>query len=80
VILSTVVIYLAIKSFVTLRFAPRRKEGIPASLRFCHAILLGAIVELLVRGANYFTGSIVIFLSACFFLSRVKKTRLGERT
>lgn len=79
VLLSAVCIYLAIKSFIALRFAPRGEERIPASLMLCHAILLGAIVELLVRGANYFTGSIVIFLSACFFLSRVKKSRLGER-
>lgn len=80
VLFSCVVIYLSIKSFFALRFSSRGEDRMPASLMLCHAILLGSVVELLVRGANYFTGSIVLFLSACFFLLRVKKIRSGEIT
>lgn len=78
ILFSGCVIYLAIKSFVALRFVSRGEDRMPAPLMLCYSILLGSLIELLVRGANYFTGSIVLFISACFFLLRLKKTRSGE--
>lgn len=78
IIFSVFALYLSIKSFVVLRYVARGKKIIPASLLLCYAILLGSLVELLVRGANYFTGSMVLFLSACFFLLRFRRIRSGE--
>ncbi len=80
ILFSGFVIYLGTKSFFRLRFVSRAAERMPAPLVLCHAILLGSMIELLVRGANYFTGSIVLFLSACFFLLRLRKIRSRERT
>lgn len=74
VFFSGYVVFLSIKSFVALRFVTRSNGRMPASLILCYSIILGSLVELLVRGANYFTGSIVLFLSACFFLSRSNKS------
>lgn len=74
-ILAGTLLVLSFRSIIFLRLMTHKKHNIPARLVFAHATAAAAVIELLVRGANYFTGSLVMVLAACIFL-----LRSGRRT
>lgn len=52
------------KSMFVLRAAARNPGAMPKATLFMHAVFVGYLVELLVRGAGYFSGSLILLVAA----------------
>lgn len=73
-ILAGILLYRSVRSIIYLRVMTYKHDVIDPRLIFAHATMAAAVIELLMRGANYFTGSIVMVLAACFFFARSSNT------
>lgn len=79
-IIGGTLLYYSIRSFIYLRILTYKRVVGDARLVFAHATMAAAAVELLIRGANYFTGSLVMVLAAFFFFARTARTAAGPAT
>ncbi|WP_419816371.1 hypothetical protein [Glacieibacterium sp.] len=63
--------FLAGRSMLTLRTFARTPGSIPKASLFIHAVFVGYLVEMFVRGAGYFTGSAILLVAALHLRARL---------
>lgn len=61
------------KALLALRACAAGKLDLDDREVFAHSILLGSLVEFLVRGSNYFTGTTILIVASILFLTRIRK-------
>lgn len=64
ILLVLLFLFLAVRSFFRLRRMSRSAEAIDQTRLYVDAVQIALLVELMVRGTGYFTGSIVVLISA----------------
>jgi len=68
------------RSVMALRESARQPGLAPAPLLFAHAVFAGFLVELLVRGTGYFTGTTLLLVAATVLRSRFLRASGAEKT
>ena len=61
-------LYVAARSFMRLRSAASNKIQISNGELLARACVVGYLIEAVVRGTNYFTGTFVLLLASMYFL------------
>ena len=65
-------LYVMSKSFIRLRSAVRRSTDLTDGELFARACVVGYLIEMFVRGSNYFTGTLVMMLASVLYLRRME--------
>lgn len=78
--LVTAFVIVAMRSFARLRLMSRQSgPDMPDGELFARACVIGYLIELLVRGTNYFTGTLVLMLAGLLYLYRLRVANPGGR-
>ncbi|MBB5700153.1 hypothetical protein [Sphingomonas yantingensis] len=76
--LATALVIAAMRSFARLRLMSRQAgRDMPDGELFARACVIGYLIELLVRGTNYLTGTLVLMLAGLLYLYRLHAARSG---
>lgn len=77
VAISAYLVYLAARAFFTLRKVAAKPGSLPARQIFMHAIFLGFMVDLLLRGAGYFTTTGLLLVAALRIRVELSRSKPG---
>lgn len=79
-VLVTAFLIAAMRSFARLRLMSRQSgRDMPDGELFARACVIGYLIELLVRGTNYLTGTLVLMLAGLLYLHRLRAAKSGGR-
>lgn len=76
-------LYVAAKSFIALRtllLRPALSSSVSDGEVFAMACVTGYVIELMVRGTNYFTGTFVLMLAGALYIMRRKQIPMQSKT
>jgi hypothetical protein len=75
-IIVLVYLYILAKAFSGIRFSKNDIKSMPDGELFARACVIGYSVELLVRGTNYFTGTLVLMISGALYLTARQRPKI----